>query len=621
MHFSARALFVVSLLLLVFCLFRTPAYAQTVDQPTTPVAQTVSNGYDFHTPDAYPNVPRNHHSYTQIVVIDVFSAFMCQLTGIDPTNPHQPCLGVDTSTGKIGMASNSNSQSFGQSQNPQLGGALGVMTTYISALYVPAVGSSQYLNYLSSNFGIVKPAYAAGAQQNCSASPLGYGFCGLQPIFALWTTVRDAAYAVLTILFIIVGVGVMVRFRVDPRTVMTLQNQIPRIIIAILLITFSYAIAGLMIDLMWTTTYVGINFISNAAPNSKVVIKCPNDIRPFSQAAEQRLLDQPVSFANTIFQGDCNGGILSFGQGGIFTVSDKVSKSFGGLIQEVVAQLLGIKTGGCSWTNLSITDCVGGYFLFITGLIVKLIIIVALLIALFRLWFELIKNYVTFLIFVIMAPVWIVFGLIPGRPLGFEKWLRIIFANLAAFPLVVFILLFARFLMDAVGSTTVASAASNGATHLLSAQNVLGAQTSVLAAQTNAQNVFIPPLVGNPNIADFSTFMAFGAIMIAPTIPGMIKERMKAKGQGDYGKTVAAGLGFAAGAATSPGKKIWESANRKDQMGNPEGSIAIAKQRLGQNLPIIGRYTKWRNESIGKAAQRRKEMRGEIDPKPKPKTS
>lgn len=180
--------------------------------------------------------------------------------------------------------------------------------------------------------------------------------------------------------------------------------------------------------------------------------------------------------------------------------------------------------------------------------------------ALFRLWFQLIKAYVTFLIFVIMGPIWIVFGLIPGRPLGFEKWLRIIFANLAVFPLVAFILVFARVLMDA------------------------------LPGVTNPQAVFMPPLVGNPNISTFSVFLGFGAIMIAPTIPDQIKDRMKATGQGKMGAAVASGLSMAAGATTAPARKVWENVNRRNPTtGAPEGALAVRRAQMVRNLPVIGR--------------------------------
>lgn len=571
MRIAARILFTFVFLFAAFVFFKMPVHAQTIDQNTI-VAHTSNSPSLIQTGNIDSTVPINHDTYTQIVLIDVMSAIMCQLTGIDPINPKQACLGVDPSTGKIGFNPSSTTQQFGQAANskPQIGGALGVMTQYISFLYIPAVSSTQYVSYLSDNFGIVKHAYAAGGN-TCANSPLGYGFCGLEPIFKLWTYARNFAYALLTILFMVIGVGVMLRFRVDPRTVMTLQNQIPRVIIAILLITFSYAIAGVMVDLMWTVTYAGINFISSAS-NAQVAVGCPKPIKPLSQAAEQTLIDQPVSFTDMIFNSDCNGIIHS----GLFKVSDRVSKAFGDLVVQVISDLLGLNiAGGCDLNpfNFDLSGCAAHFFLWLTEQIIKLIIIIAILIALFRLWFELLKTYLTFLIFVIMGPVWIVFGLIPGRPLGFEKWLRIIFANLAAFPLVAFILVFGRVLIDAVP-------------HAVS-----------------PQNVFIPPLVGNPNVATFSDFLGFGAIMIAPTIPQMIKDRMKATGQAKFGSTVAAGIGFAAGAATSPAKRVWEGLNRRNPTtGQAEGSLAIMKQRAWQKTPFVGRRAIAKRSALQKVA-------------------
>jgi uncharacterized membrane protein YgcG len=573
MRVSARILSIIVLALLLEFFFSKQAHAQTIPQPSPSTEQAAVNPINYMLPNADPNVPVNHHSYTQIVFIDTISAIMCELTGVDPSDPKQACLGVDPTTGKIGLAAVPESTTLGSTQSPPIGGAVGFMSQSIASLYVPAVSTSEYVNYLASNFGIVKPTYAAvNPGTNCNNSPVGYGFCGLSPIFTLWANIRDLAYAMLTILFIAIGVGVMLRFRVDPRTVMTLQNQIPRVIIAILLITFSFAIAGAMIDLMWTVTYTGINFISSASPNSQIAL-CPPGPKPISQVAEQRLIDQPISFTNTLFRADCNGNV----DNGILSLSEKVSDSVGDLVQQLLHDLL-FSGGGCNWnwTDFinplalfgTITKCALGSvvlnaFLWLAEQIVKLIVIIVILIALFRLWFELIKTYLTFLIFVILGPIWIVLGLIPGRPMGFEKWLRIVFTNLAIFPLVAFILVFARVIVDA----------AHGA---------------------NPQTVFVPPLVGNPNLSTFSDLMGFGAILLAPTIPNIIRERMKAKGQANYGAAIAGAVGAGAAAATAPGRKAWESLNRRNpQTGAPEGSVAMAKHELAQRTPIIGRYTNW----------------------------
>src|SRR5690348_7219504 len=145
MRITARILFVLAFLLL-FCSSKTLAFAQTIQQSTANTQPPPIN--NFLMPNVDPNVPQNHHEFTQIVMIDVLSALMCQLTGIDPADPKQPCLDVNPYTGKIGIPQINAHQTFGQAQTkPQIGGALGLMGNYIADLYTPAVSSTQYVDY------------------------------------------------------------------------------------------------------------------------------------------------------------------------------------------------------------------------------------------------------------------------------------------------------------------------------------------------------------------------------------------------------------------------------------------------------------------------------------------
>ncbi|MGI0060058.1 MAG: hypothetical protein ACREBJ_09850, partial [Nitrosotalea sp.] len=136
MRFSARLLFLFFSVILAVGAIVNPVFAQTVSPSST--SQSPESSYEqFRTPDVDANVPRNSHTYTQAVMIDVVSALMCQLTGIDPTNSQQSCLGVNPQTGKIGMVPNQQQLSQNDANTPQIGGALGVMTNYVSELYTP----------------------------------------------------------------------------------------------------------------------------------------------------------------------------------------------------------------------------------------------------------------------------------------------------------------------------------------------------------------------------------------------------------------------------------------------------------------------------------------------------
>jgi len=67
-------------------------------------------------------------------------------------------------------------------------------------------------------------------------------------ILEIWTRVRDASYILLVVATIIIGFLIMLRVPIGPRTAVTVQNSLPRIAISMLLITFSFLMAGLMLD-------------------------------------------------------------------------------------------------------------------------------------------------------------------------------------------------------------------------------------------------------------------------------------------------------------------------------------------------------------------------------------
>ncbi len=157
------------------------------------------------------DVPQTMHTYTQGLLIEIISALNCQITGIDPLQNDRRCLGVDAQSGKIGFVENG-------------GGAIGLMSSMIVMLYTPPVQTSDFTKYLAQNFGVVKPAYA---QAKCA----GIGYCGLMPLITLWAAFRNIVYLVFVIVFIIVGFGIMLRVKIDPRTVMSIEYQIPKIII------------------------------------------------------------------------------------------------------------------------------------------------------------------------------------------------------------------------------------------------------------------------------------------------------------------------------------------------------------------------------------------------------
>jgi hypothetical protein len=424
------------------------------------------------TSNTNPDVPNNLHNWTQTVMIETMSALTCQIAGVDPINPKQPCLGADQKSGKIGFL-----------PSVKTGGAIGFMGNMISVLYTPPLHTSDYFKDLAQNFGISKKTYAAPTT--------GTGFQSLTPLIGIWSAFRNIVYLILVVIFVVIGLAIMLRVKIDPRTVMTIQNQIPKIIVGILAVTFSFAIAGFLIDIMWILIYLIYNVIT--------------------QAAGYDLISGKLS--GTPF------GVI--GSGNSWSILWEASKGIG----VTIADLLGFDSLKNmlihpSWWQSIISPILGlgglltGILGFLGGLIAFLIIGIALLVALFKLWFTLIKAYVFILLDVVLAPFWIIGGIVPGSPISLTGWLKDISANLLAFPVTIAMFMFAILFKDIFGKDT-------------------------------AGQYFFPPLIGNandmgPNL--IGAIISLGIILITPNVVNLLKQMFKApKTDMGFGKAIGAG--------------------------------------------------------------------------------
>lgn len=561
MHFTARvnlfayytALFLLAFLFLAIIplLTKSPVFAQNRQSPMTsqeiPVRQYAQTNLDS-------DVPLDMHTRVQALFIELIAGASCLLTGVDPINPQQGCLDINPQTGKLAYSTPVDGKA-------QVGGMLGLLPGMFAAVYTPPISTSDHIRYLASNFGIVEPVHAQAAN----------GFQQLEPIQGLWVAMRNITYLVFVFIFIIIGLGIILRIKIDPRTVMTLQNQIPRIIICILLITFSYAIVGFMIDIMWNVTHMGLNVVTGAAGTATGSLTNPEGctrINPLTKAeeepslltrAEETLLNTPLGFGNIVLQGysQSSDGIIKCNDG-IWAVSITVAKTIGSLIEGLVNMMLGASMDGavasnCSWANfftifgegVKFSDCFAkatglspGLFLGAAlgwlGKITAVIIILCVVVwNLIRIWFQITRAYVMVILYAISGPLWIILGLLPSKPLGFEKWFRRIFANLVIFPATALLITLAGIMMNAFNQIEIAPVPGT--------------------AGPGSPNMFVPPLVGQPNMDYFGTLLAFGILLVTPGLLDIIRSSMSAVGKqgqmavGSISSTMAQGSAYPRG--------------------------------------------------------------------------
>lgn len=110
--------------------------------------------------------------------------------------------------------------------------------------------------------------FAPQRTQAAGTDTLDLTWMGNHPIKELWIKMRDLSYLAFTLILIVFGFMVMTRYRIDPRTTITVSMALPRIAVSLILIAFSWPIAGLMIDLMNILIELVQTYLGGALPHS-----------------------------------------------------------------------------------------------------------------------------------------------------------------------------------------------------------------------------------------------------------------------------------------------------------------------------------------------------------------
>lgn len=486
----------------------------------------------------------------------ILSDMSCQLVGVKRTNEHVDCLVKDKETGSLRPLNRAEVLAG----NYERGGLIVMSSDAIGFLFQKPASGTSYTLAVMQNFGIAPKAHAQVDPQTT-----GVGFQSLSQIQNLFELSRNIVFVLLVGLFVIVGILIMVRFHLDPRTVMTVQNQIPKAVVAIVLISLSYAIAGFLVDAMWVTTYLGINTVASTRvscnPDGGPIN--PNEELPLAAAATSGIINNPIGFTTDIF-GDQTGCFGSFD--GISGLSLTVGQTFADIVASAFLEAVGLDAdfgGDCIITNFGacVQRAIFEIVRFFATIAAFLIIFIALLAALFRLWFVLLKNYIMLLVDIILGPFIIMLGLIPNSSYGFSKWIREVIAQLAVFPAAAILLVMA---------------------------SVIATDPAV---NTPGSGVFVPPLIGNPNIADnMGALIAFGFILVAPNLLDILREALQAPASKQSGLVtagIAAAFGRVSGGARGAGQRFNQ---RNEAVGEfAENDTGIKYVRRG-----FGKIGKWR---------------------------
>lgn len=253
------------------------------------------------------------------------------------------------------------------------------------------------------NFSLIPVAHAQTA---------GFGFDALSLVQGMWKSFRDISFGLFVIVAVVFAFMIMFRVKLSPQTVISVQSALPKIVIALILVTFSYAIAGFLIDFM----YIIIGLIS--------LVMAP--LIPTST-----LLQTTTYTASDLFRLLTLGLAKDFhGLGGIFGLLILY-------LQPMLLLLLAIILIGVVFSETGVGAAVAIIFL----ILLVIVVIVILWMSIKTIW-ALLKAFANILLLTIFAPLQLVLGtVIPS--LDFGSWVKNYISNLSVFVVTGVMFLFA----------------------------------------------------------------------------------------------------------------------------------------------------------------------------------
>jgi len=323
-----------------------------------------------------------------------------------------------------------------QSGNWSPGGLVGLTNNSIATLYNPPISGVQYIAYTINNF-MGKPTYAAN----------GFGFdklggAGGNGIMSLWKTVRNAVYTLISLFFIILGIMIMLRIKISPQATISIQVIIPKIIMTLILVTFSFAIAGLLIDFSYVLLGLVLSLIGENTIGS--------------------LTTDKYDIANLI---NINFGGFNDIVSSYFVPISKTGKAVLSGLGPIVGFILGAMTGNVV-AMISMPILGGALGLFLINIIVFINVI--------KLFFGLAKCYINILLKIVISPLEIALGVFPGSKIGFSSWIIQLIANLVVFPATIIFLVVILIFIKAINPSDSATGGYFWAPNILANGEIIG---------------------------------------------------------------------------------------------------------------------------------------------------
>lgn len=325
----------------------------------------------------------------------------------------------------------------------------------------------------------------------------------LSVIASIHSAIMNMIFILYIFVFIIIAFAIMMRQKLSGSTYVTVMNTIPRIIISLILVAFSYPIAAAVIDI----GYLSMNILYDAAVNTvtwnidgnatSTVANYTGDkfgpdkaefvksIAPNSRSMNVFQLFGVATLADSGFVPGSDGAIdlanINLGNSGLGTLVSNLGNMFSNFVE------------GAANSRDSTA----------VGWIVIWIISIAALFAIFKLFFALLKEFLNILFYPLAAPIMFAMYALPGNDKMISNW----FKNYAG-SVFSFVAVYGLFLII----------------------TMLG--HGVVLNEGNSWNPFLLGFVNAPSVGALSSLIGYGLFIISPQIPEMVKKAIGSSGGG-----------------------------------------------------------------------------------------
>ena len=397
---------------------------------------------------------------------------------------------------------------------------------------------------------------------------------------------------VLVIVLIAIGFMVMFRMKMNPQTVISVENALPKIVVSMILITFSFAIAGLLIDLM----YIMIILIISMLSNNNTYFNATSFQNEYISAGFTHLFTD-VAARNNLLTG---GMFTALADSLIGLFPPIVTYFIRGVIGFVLVvilnntlsmNILGPITGGLNNASLvgtglgSLPQILGipisilaMFVIFLIGstagfsLIMYILLIGTFILLVFRIFALLFTSYLKLILLIVISPFLLIFEAIPGKNI-FSSWIKNIIGNLIAFPITIAIFLIGYIIVN----------------------------SSVPAGYTDMRLPYLFGIESN----SFKILIGLGLIIL---IPDLVKVTKEALGIKDMPISIGVGTFFGGAAAVGGGimggmGQFGSASLALGAMG-PTGVFSVLGKKVGFVRKLYGgpeAYEKAAKERTGEA--------------------